>query len=55
MLNQAEIFEFGWKQQNINNIKALKVDVKKIKLIEDIFVLISNNSRGRVPTVQKWS
>lgn len=33
-------------EENNNNIKALKVDEKKTKLIEKIFVLLSNNSWG---------
>lgn len=49
MVSQTELFGFGRKQNKTkqNNIKAVKVDVKKTKFTENIFVLFSNNSKGR--------
>ena len=38
-------FKENNKDNNDNNIKALKVDVKKTKFIENIFVVLLDNSR----------
>lgn len=47
MVTQAEVF--GW---NNNNIQALKVGVKKTKLVEKKLALLSSNSREKASTAQ---